>query len=889
MNREPLPLENRRRSACLVRFHQRHSASRISVFLSFERSKSSSRARSVVVVTLMSTATALAAEPPPGLALPPVEVVGTTPLDGLGVPLSRFPSNAQRLDANDIGEQANTNLADLLNDKLGPISVSNGSGNPYQNDINYRGFQATSLLGAPVGLSVYFDGVRVNEAFGAIVNWDLIPMHAISSVSILPGSNPIFGLNTLGGALSISTKNGKDDAGTRLEFSGGSFGRRALVVESGWVDSAHDTDYFVSGNLDRQNGFRQHSDSRVSQWYGKSRWHGNQGRTHLEMSAALADTSLSGTQSLPQDMLGDPGAAYTWPDFGENRMLLVNLKGMHQLGEHDHVAANAFYRRSSAHTVNSNANLDDGCFNPDGSLAGTPGVPLCANQAPGGTALNAVTGASALAQGYGLWTSAIDSSLVDSRIRQETVGTSVQWTHAADWLGRAHAMVLGASIDQSSVGYQQNTALARLVNGQTVVIPNQAYGFTSDGAPPTPQNPVVFSGSNLLGGATLTSRTTDLSLFLTDTFKLLPRLNVTFSGSYNATLLRQDGANHQDLGQDGSYAWTDSVSGLSYYNPAYVNAYTFSNDGGGAATTPVGIPAGALAGPQTNSLAGRHRYRRFNPALGVNVDLGARQSLFANYSEAMRAPTSIELSCADPNHPCALPTGFNGDPDLKPVIAKTFEFGGRGRFDIGLAWNAAVYDSRLRNDIQFIATSSSFGYFANVGDTERRGAEAGLSLSLEAYQLSASYGFVDARYTSPFTTAAGQAVSSGDRIPGIPRQTLKLRLTQAIGREWRIGGNLLLVGDQITHGNESNADPQGKVAGYGLLNLDLHWKPRPDLEISANVGNVLDKRYSTYGLSGTTSIYSLLTQNFYTPAAPRSIQLSLRYAFGGKAGGGDVD
>ena len=91
----------------------------------------------------------------------------------------------------------------------------------------------------------------------------------------------------------------------------------------------------------------------------------------------------------------------------------------------------------------------------------------------------------------------------------------------------------------------------------------------------------------------------------------------------------------------------------------------------------------------------------------------------------MRAPTSIELSCANPNSPCALPTGFNGDPDLKAVTARTFELGARGRLFGKVAWNAAVYDSRLRNDIQFIATSTTFGYFFNVGDTERRGVELG--------------------------------------------------------------------------------------------------------------------------------------------------------------------
>ena len=125
-----------------------------------------------------------------------------------------------------------------------------------------------------------------------------------------------------------------------------------------------------------------------------------------------------------------------------------------------------------------------------------------------------------------------------------------------------------------------------------------------------------------------------------------------------------------------------------------------------------------------------------NGLYNLNYDLGAGQGIFGSYSESMRAPTSIELSCADPNSPCSLPTGFNGDPDLKAVVAKTIEFGGRGKLGKSTYWSAAVYDSRLSNDIQFIATSNTYGYFANVGKTERRGMELGASTKIDKWSLS---------------------------------------------------------------------------------------------------------------------------------------------------------
>lgn len=810
-------------------------------------------------------------------------VVVATPLDEAGVSLSRTPTNAQSVNARDPAQQGPTNLADLLNGNLGSVSVSGASGSPYQNDVNYRGFQATSLLGAPVGLAVYFDGVRVNEPFGSIVNWDLIPMNAITTVNVQPGSNPIFGLNTLGGALVVNTRNGKDSPGLALSALGGSFGRRAATFEAGGADAGTGLDYFAAGNWDQQDGYRDYSNSKVKQLYGKARWHGPGDKTLVELSGAWADTTLHGTQSLPLDMLTDPRAAYTAPDAIANRMRLVNLKASHWLDDASLLTGQVYWRQSNAASLNSNAGLDDGCFNPDGALATNATGFKCANQAPNGTAVNSVTGANALALGYGRWTSNINTSLVTSNVRQSTLGASAQWASSAPIAGHRNSFVLGASFDQSTVRYGQDTLLARLINYQTIVIPNQEYGFTANGLAPSATNLPAFSGSNILSAVQLGARVREANVFLTDTFDVTERLSVTVSGSYEQTSIRQDGANSQFLNDDGGFTFTDSVTGVTYYDPAYGAAYKYSNTSAtGAATTPNGIPAGAVAGPETNSLDGSHRYQRFNPRVGFNYNFADGLGLFGDYSQAMRAPTSIELSCANPNSPCALPTGFNGDPNLKAVSAHTFELGARGRLFGKVDWNLAAYDSRLANDIQFIATSNTYGYFFNVGDTERRGLELGARTQLDRLSLSASYGYVEAEYRSPFTTAAGEAVARGDRIPGIPASTLKLRVGYAATDALQVGAAVIAVADQYAHGNESNTDPGGKVGGYAVVNLDARYQIGKALSVSLEVDNLFDRTYATYGLSGATSIYTLASEQFRTPAAPRGAWITLRYAFGAR-------
>ena len=77
--------------------------------------------------------------------------------------------------------------------------ISDAQGNVYQRDLQYRGFEASPVNGAAQGIAVYQNGVRINESFGDIVNWDFLPDNAIEGITIV-GANPVFGLNAIGGA-----------------------------------------------------------------------------------------------------------------------------------------------------------------------------------------------------------------------------------------------------------------------------------------------------------------------------------------------------------------------------------------------------------------------------------------------------------------------------------------------------------------------------------------------------------------------------------------------------------------------------------------------------------------------------------------------------------------
>ena len=187
-------------------------------------------------------ARAQAAPPTPQTAPPPqvlpqptytVTVIETAPLPGVALPLGKIPAPVQTATDRDIEQSGALDLSDFLNRRLNGVHVNEMQGNPFQPDVNYRGYTASPLLGTPQGLSVYMDGVRLNQPFGDVVSWDLIPRIAIASTTLMPGSNPLFGLNTLGGALSIQTKDGRTTPGTTVQATYGSDVRRAVEFEHG--------------------------------------------------------------------------------------------------------------------------------------------------------------------------------------------------------------------------------------------------------------------------------------------------------------------------------------------------------------------------------------------------------------------------------------------------------------------------------------------------------------------------------------------------------------------------------------------------------------------------------------------------------------------------------
>jgi len=783
-----------------------------------------------------------------------IEVVGTTPLDGLGVPVNQIPSNVQTAKGQTLQDQQSLGVADFLNQNLSGVSINEAQNNPYQPDVNFRGFTASPLLGTPQGLSVYQDGVRINEPFGDTVNWDLIPQNAIAGITLMPGSNPLFGLNTLGGALSIQTKSGEHFPGGGIQASGGSFGRWAVEGEYGGK-LENGVSYFFAGNQFKEQGWRDASPSDVLQGFGKLGWSNE--KTDIDVSFSGADTDLTGNGYQSQTLMNTFGydSIYTKPDNTQNKLGFINAKVSHWLSDEFLLTANAYYRRNKTKTLNGDGNDEyEALFEFCDDL----GILTCDTNYSHGV-IN----------------------------RSETTNKGYGGTLQLSWVTDKNLLVAGTSVDLGRTKFTQTEQAAAGFDAARGLI-----GL----------DPVIETANDLKG------RSKTWSLFATDTFNVTPQLAVTASGRYNHTRVKL--TDDHFLGGHKEATCIDGPGGTN------TGAIVDCDDVGAEEVSAAGGNAG-----------GKHKFERFNPAVGLAYSFTPELNTYAGYNEGNRAPSPIETGCADPAFPCLLPNAMAGDPPLKQVVAKTFEGGFRGKLGNDIRWTAGAYRTTNYNDLQFIASGTTgAGYFDNVGKTRRQGLDLGLSGTTGDFSWSAGYSFVRATYEDSFEMASqanstraaincdGSAaadnvicVRKGDKLAGIPEHQLKLRGEWRAMPNWTIGSTLVAFSDQYARGNENNkhkagvVDPggpdettysgSGKVAGYAVLNLDTRYKfSNSGWQLFGKINNVFDHEYYSSGLLGENAFIGAGStfdtaagsnkELFLAPGAPRAGWIGLRYDFG---------
>ena len=745
---------------------------------------------------------------------PAIDVFSVTPLPGIGLTLDKIPSNIQTVKDKDLKKQQSLSIADYMNDNLQGVSVNDTQNNPYQPDITFRGYSVSPILGGQTGMSVYVDGLRVNEPFGDGVNWDLIPVNAISGITLTPGSNPLFGLNTLGGALSVQTKSGRTHQGIGAEVSLGSWGRKTTSAEFGGVSEDGSKDFFISANSFREDGWRNYSPSDVRQLFIKTGWQNE--KTKVDLSFTGANNDMVGNGLIQKNLMSAFGrnVIHTRPDQTQNQLASFNLSASHWINKDLMFSANTYHRHSKRLTLN--GDINDDLVAADFSDADCRASHADSDEMCSG-AVNR------------------------SRTKQRSTGINAQLEFNQDFLGKKNQFIAGTFYDVSNIKYDASTVFG---------VVNATRGIDTFG---------VVDGD---AAVDLNGKTKTLSFFGTDTFSINDQWHLTMSGRFN----RINVVNKDTL----------------VPNPSDIA-----------------------------SLSGDHTFRRLNPALGLNYAPTKSLTLYGSYNEGNRAPTSMELGCANPARPCKLPNAMAGDPPLKQVVAKTYELGLRGDILQNTKWSVAAYRSENHDDIQFLSSSAvtNLGYFDNVGKTRRVGLDLALSGDADKLTWSLGYSYVKATYqselellnevnSSSYETPAGAdviKVSKGNRLANIPDHQFKARLQYALNQDWYIGTNITAFSDRFMRGNENNKHVStgdsmgnGKIGGYTIVNLDTRYNVGKGLSVFAKAINIFDREYNSGGMMGEShfgnnGVFTADQTNtgFVSPGAPRAGWIGLRYEFGG--------
>ena len=805
-----------------------------------------------------------------------VNVVAATPLTGTELTLDQVAGAVQTATTDDVNNSGALELGDFMNRQLNGVFLNDMVANPFQPDINFRGYAASPVLGTPEGVSVYVDGVRQNQPFGDVVSWDLIPKNAISEITLMPGSDPLFGLNTLGGALSVQTKDGVSFPGLDATLTYGSSGRKAVDASYGGGKPTG-FNWFLTGTGFHESGWRIDSPSDVRQGFARLGWRTD--KTDLALTMSYAYNTLLGNALQDYRLLAKNYASvYSIPDITANRSPSFNFIAHHTYNDQLNFSGNVWFRNIRTEVTNPNYNNDalgNSIYQPNSrelatlAAAGYTGVPT--------------SGANASNTPFPKWRciaealqlrdpdAYCDGVTIYSKEVQNEFGGSGQFTWStAPKFGR-NQFTAGAAFDLGNIRFTQNAVFGYVNPNYTLTnVPAWLDGSTSGNGSP------IDSRVNLHGN------TPNQSVYLTDTLTLPRNVNLTVSGRYNRLAV-----NNTDL-----------------INPA-------------------GTPG---------SLYGQYVFSRFNPAIGVTWGAMSTVNLYASYTEGSRAPTAIELGCADPNNPCSLPNAFAADPPLEQVVTGTWEVGARGRPEIpflhNVSWNVGAFRAENRNDILFVAApQTGTGYFQNFAKTRREGLDANVDARFRRVTWGLDYTFLLATYQSTETLdgtanntndaalsgypgfSGAITVQPNDRIPLIPKHDGKAYINLEVTPRFVINVNETAVSSSYARGNENNAYKAdgvyylgpGVSPGYAVTNFLAHYDLTKRLQLVVQIDNLFNRQYFTAAqlantfLSSQGTVVSMPFPNqtkgpyagnapavsaaFFSPGAPRRAWVELRARF----------
>ncbi len=714
-----------------------------------------------------------------------VEVVATTPLGAPTSPLD-IPSETQTITSQEIGNLRQTTLQDALARRMPGVSVTDAIGSPLSESVDFRGETASSVPGTPQGLAVYMNGVRINEAYGDVVNWDLIPQFAIDTAQIVTG-NPVFGLNALAGAVVLNMKNGFTWQGTEFNLQGGTDytaqGDAQYGIQKGnWA-------YYVAMEGVRTNGYRFFGQSDAERGFADIGYRAEGNEVHVSVTGGADGLGVAGTTPLAL-VEQNPAAVFTTPQTTNTTAEMVILSDESHITPTLTFNGNAYFRSYAQMHVDGHISNFYSC----GS------VTVCnQNDAPGipnGTPIDGtVAGTAALgdplagAAAAGTPLGEIDRNWT----RTYSTGATAQLTDTDKLFGHENTVTAGISVDHGWTHWVGASTLGALPPDFIVTNSNEYIN-----EPLYDVSPVNVRAQNTYAG-----------VFVLDDFALTDRLTLHAGARFNDAQIRLadlTGVN-PNLNASNNFNRINPVAGVTFKITPDIAAYASYSEANRAPTplelgcaspsNPCMIDSFLVSDPPLKQIVARTVEAGFK---GMNEIAGVIPGRF---------DWSVSLYRTENQN------------DIYSVPSPTV---------IGLGYYTNAGDTLLQGiDLGATYTTDRWDVYANYSYLR--------ATFLTPVRLSSK--------NNPYSVGGSEQVEPGDNLPGIPRHKFTIGFDYELLPRWKVGADLVYRSGVYYFGDEINALPQ--IPGFASLNLRTSYQVNKNVEIYGLINNALDYRGASYG------------------------------------------
>ncbi|HEX2889341.1 TonB-dependent receptor [Vineibacter terrae] len=758
----------------------------------------------------------------PAPTLPDIVVIGSTPMLGSGIARDKVPGASYVLKREDMRITGGVpNLLDALDARVGGISLNQAQNNPFQPNLLFRGFEASPLAGNAQGLAVYVNGVRFNQPFGDTVNWDLIPSMAIDRVEI-QGSNPVYGLNALGGAVAVQLKNGFTYQGAEYEVMGGSFGRVTGAFQMGKQFDGFAI--YVAGSGLHESGWRDFSPSTLRQFYGDLGWRGSKGQVNLSVLAA--NNSLVGNGTAPVELLAaDRNSVFTHPDKTKNKYLRVSLAGRYEINDEISLDANAYYSRFSHRTKNGDASEAEACEDDQSQLCLEEDGPRLRDRS-GNVIPNYLVSPFLSIPAFA---DRFDeggpyAQLNRTNTNTEGFGAALQLTHQGQLFGRSNRFIVGASYDGGRTRFKASSELGGLtldrgVAGSGLII-SQPDGSVT---------PVSVRASNDYFG-----------IYMSDVLDVTDALSLTLGGRFNVAKIQLRDQIGTSLNGNHTFTRFNPAAGVTYKVTPGISVYAGYAEAS-RAPTPAELSCADPAAPcsLTNFFVGDPPLKQ---VVARTMEAGVRGQF--KVLDTARVTWNLGLFRT------------NTDDDImfvsSPIVGRAFFQNVGATRRQGLEAGAEIRGKRWAAFVDYAFTDATFRKALTMNSPENPAADDDGTIQ----------------------------VRRGDRLPGVPAHTLKFGGAVGVTEAWKVGMTGQFASGRYLVGDEANLNR--KTGSYVVVGLNTSYDITPNIQVFGLITNLFNAKYATFGtFSPTSSVPMTEAPNAtdprsLSPGMPRAFYAGLR-------------